>query len=501
MNFTYRIYFGLLALAIFSWPSCSEKKSEGRTLAELYCQSCHLLSAPNELDYSTWKYSVLPSMAERLGINTGRTAQIHTLKLFNLFPDEAIISFEDWEKIRDYYLSLAPIFLTIDSTYDQSIPSQSLFDPNEPNLKSISPFISLLKIDSSEKAIYLGNANSRALYKLNHIGQITDSIYLNGIPSFLNRKENTLRVLLMDKLMPHDEAGGTLIHISEDSYGKLKNPQVIEGGLRRPVDADFGDLNGDGLEDMVISSFGNTVGNLSWYKGINDKTFELKNLDNYPGNIESLICDYDSDGRQDILSLSAQGDEKLILYKNIGDSNFEAKILLRFPPSFGSTHFEYADFTGDGIKDILYTNGDNGDYKPIYKAYHGIRLFSGKENGSFDQVFFLPLNGTFKAVMKDFDLDGDLDIAAISYFPDYSKNPDEGFTYFENLKHSFRRYHLPQGQNGKWIVMDTGDLDGDGDEDIILGSAMFMASEVPVNIKQLWLRQTSPLLILKNKTK
>ena len=41
----------------------------------------------------------------------------------------------------------------------------------------------------------------------------------------------------------------------------------------------------------------------------------------------------------------------------------------------------------------------------------------GKNN--FREAWFFPLNGAYKAVAPDFNKDGNMDIAAISYFPDY----------------------------------------------------------------------------------
>jgi hypothetical protein len=37
------------------------------------------------------------------------------------------------------------------------------------------------------------------------------------------------------------------------------------------------------------------------------------------------------------------------------------------------------------------------------------------------------MNGASKAMSADFDQDGDLDIAFISYFPDYDHTPHESF--------------------------------------------------------------------------
>lgn len=38
---------------------------------------------------------------------------------------------------------------------------------------------------------------------------------------------------------------------------------------------------------------------------------------------------------------------------------------MRFPPVYGSSFIELADFNNDQFPDLLYSNGDNGDYSPV----------------------------------------------------------------------------------------------------------------------------------------
>ena len=78
----------------------------------------------------------------------------------------------------------------------------------------------------------------------------------------------------------------------------------------------------------------------------------------------------------DILALMSQGDEKIILLLNQGDFNFRINTILSFPPVYGSSYFDVADFNHDGKFDILYTNGDNADYSMILKALPWCQDFS-----------------------------------------------------------------------------------------------------------------------------
>ncbi len=45
----------------------------GKLLAQRYCQTCHLFPEPSLLDKKTWVTSVLPNMAQRLGVKTAGT--------------------------------------------------------------------------------------------------------------------------------------------------------------------------------------------------------------------------------------------------------------------------------------------------------------------------------------------------------------------------------------------------------------------------------------------
>ncbi len=58
----------------------------------------------------------------------------------------------------------------------------------------------------------------------------------------------------------------------------------------------------------------------------------------------------------------------------------------------------------------------------------------------------------------DFDRDGDLDIAAISFFPDTNRKPQESFIYLEQKSgFNFEPFVIRQYNEGNWLTMDIGD--------------------------------------------
>ena len=249
----------------------------------------------------------------------------------------------------------------------------------------------------------------------------------------------------------------------------------------------------------MISEFGKWTGGLSWWKQNANGTYTKNRLSIKPGAIRTQLHDMDQDGLLDIVALFGQGDEGIFLYRNLGNGQFKAQKVLDFPSSYGSTYFELFDYNHDEHLDIVYTAGDNGDYPPLMKPYHGIRVFENKGNEEFNEILFLPLNGAYKAIPYDFDGDGDMDIAAISFFPDFQNRPEEGFVFFKNQGNfDFQPQVYPKISDlGRWLIMDSADWDQDGDTDLILGALTFEV--VPkMNYVNRWVENGIPFIIMKN---
>jgi hypothetical protein len=164
------------------------------------------------------------------------------------------------------------------------------------------------------------------------------------------------------------------------------------------------------------------------------------------------------------------------------------------------SYFETADFNKDGFQDILLTNGDNWDLSPVNKNYHGVRIYLNDGKDNFKLAWFFPLYGASKAITRDFDLDGDLDIAATSFYSDLA-NPAHSFIYLANNgKMQFKAFSTLTAGVGKWLTMEAGDFDQDGDTDIVLGSYFHTIGEISKLISRGQL--TFPqLLVLTNRRK
>ena len=220
-------------------------------------------------------------------------------------------------------------------------------------------------------------------------------------------------------------------------------------------------------------------------------------LQNLPGARKVVVRDFDNNGLPDVMALMTQGDERIVLLLNQGNFRFRIVTLLRFPPVYGSSYFDIGDFNHDGKMDILYANGDNADYSTTLKSYHGLRIFLNDGSNRFTESWSYPLNGVGQAEAVDFDKDGDLDIVAIAFFPDFQHHPEQGFVYFENTGHDFKPSITRLATQGRWLTLEIADIDHDHDDDVLVGALDFPGT-VPGALMTQWMNRDVWILLLRN---
>ena len=462
-----------------------------------------MLPDPSLLDTKNWEKGVLPQMGPRLGIfNFGSKNYPMVRDMYigsDFYPSQPLLSLTEWQNILDFYVATSPDSLPPQKRKYPIKIGLPLFKVEIPKINYSNPATCYVKInhDDSSHPIVISDALKQNIYFINRKYEIVDSIKDTGPVVDIDYSPKKLIACNIGVLNPNNGKFGKGELINIDTNGHFqKDTAAFMDTLQRPVQITPVDLNNDGKKDYLICEFGYTTGALSWMENLGNNKFKRHVLRDVPGAIKVYIQDYNHDGLPDIWALFAQGEEGIFLFTNKGNGNFSQEEVLRFPPIYGSSSFELVDFNKDGYPDILYTCGDNADFSPVLKPYHGVYIFMNDKTNHFKQKYFFPINGCYKAIARDFDGDGNLDIATISFFADYAHQPEEGFVYLKNRGNfNFQPYSFPEANLGRWLTMDAGDIDGDGKPDIILGN--FSIGPVMMKHPIDW-KQSPPFIVLKN---
>lgn len=484
----------------------------GKELAIAHCSRCHALVSPELLPKSSWQ-DVLPAMGYRMGIYRGgvRPDSLFdpktggdVVRAAGIYPETPVLAKQDWEKIAQYYMENAPDSISPPLRKRPIRIGLKHFKYRETNFSHRPSLTTMVKILPDKRGIVFSDGKSRrnVLTFLTPDLREKYSMRLGATPiGFYEKSDELYLTTIGNGVFPTDNANGAVHRLVKNGSAQGYQPGATAiVNLQRPVFVAYGDLNKDGHEDVVACEFGNETGRLAWYENSGSGRYEKRILNEKPGAISAVIKDANNDGLLDIYVLMAQADEGVFLYENQGSGRFKEKRLLTFLPLNGSQHIELADFNKDGFDDIMYVCGDNADKTPILKKYHGIYLFLNDGRNNFKQSYFYQLNGAYKAIIRDYDLDGDLDIAAISFFPDYLRYPEESFIYLENKgKLKFENYSFAQSSKGRWIVMDAGDMDADGDIDLVLGSFVYLIPQGDTTgLGKKWLSDGPSVIVLEN---
>ncbi|SDI45065.1 T9SS type A sorting domain-containing protein [Winogradskyella thalassocola] len=296
-----------------------------------------------------------------------------------------------------------------------------------------------------------------------------------------------------------------------DGNGNFSSAIMIDTNINYPVSVKSADLDGDGDQDLVVASAGDSK--IGWYENIGGQAIfsSIKDITLLTENIYAIdIVDIDGDGDHDVLSASVN-DDKIAWYENLdGLGNFGSQQIIENLDRANA--ISSGDLDGDGDIDVVSGSGAFGADKTIswYKNTDGIGTFglpqiivssTASYGGSIevvdldgdtdlDLLIFSPSDSTmfwrentnglgdfsvehiittstiFRHVSADdMDNDGDIDILATSSTEqkiEWYENNDG----FGNFNSGINTNDFPESPEAVYVA----DMDGDGDNDILATS-------------------------------
>ncbi|NND98071.1 MAG: VCBS repeat-containing protein [Pirellulaceae bacterium] len=375
-----------------------------------FCADCHLLPSSQSFGKERWHEEVAQGF--RLYAKSGREDLVKpdfeaTLAFFrNDAPDQ--LTFPKHESVKD------KLFVRNEIPWKESekpvqISHTRIMSPTEaPPVLTIADmwtgalFGVNVQSDSIQTSVLTGVSHPASFAATDLDGDEIQDYVVADLGTFNPENSNQASVWFLQ---------GT-------ESGEFKR-RPIRLGLSRVAGIEAFDHDDDGDMDLVISDFGRYfVGSIYLATNQGNKQgvpqFDWEVLDSRPGAIETPIVDMNNDGKLDIVALVSQHYETVEVHLNLGDGKFETKLIYQADdPSYGSSGIEVADMDNDGDLDVVYTNGDTFD-DTLAKPYHAVRWLENQGKYPFKQHSITSLPGVYCAVTGDIDLDGDLDIAAVS---------------------------------------------------------------------------------------
>jgi hypothetical protein len=452
----------------------------GEAAARARCAACHKLPPTDVLPKTLWRDAIarmllIQNQQPEPSGPPGTAARLVRLPA-------------DWESIVKYYEANAPEIPAPLASWpppDQRLQFQKREVPAPPGLASPSVSnIRLVDIDHDRLTeIVIAEMRSGSIYRANprearstvvEIARLANPAHIapvdldgDGVLDFLAAD--------LGQFVPSDHDRGAVVWLRGRKGGGY-SPTTIDRGPRM-ADVEAADFDGDGRLDLAVAAFGwRRTGHVTILKNqtadSSVPSFRPQVIDKRVGAIHAVPGDLNGDRRPDVIALFAQEHETVAAYINEGGMRFEPRVVYDAPhPSWGSTGIDVLDFDKDGDLDVLMTNGDAFDDK-ILKPYHGIRWLENRGVFPFTEHLLAAMPAVHRAQAADLDGDGDLDIAACALVSseDVTSRSLPALVWLEQTQPGTFERHTLQVGLPTHATLDLGDVDNDGDVDIVVGN-------------------------------
>ena len=250
---------------------------------------------------------------------------------------------------------------------------------------------------------------------------------------------------------------------------------------KREGSSAFGDVNGDGFVDLIVSGSSESGVETKLYLNDAQGNFTLSPSSNFIGTMQGdiLMGDFDRDGDIDVICSGMNNSSTFILafYKNDGAGVFSRDTnsgLEQYGMYISS--LKTADINNDGYLDLV-TCGRTS----VSATSKGIRCFLNNTNGTFSLAStpnITALSG--KVALADVNNDGTIDLLIAGNGDSTGGNPANGFKmelYYNNGQANFTlANNMPFTGVGDKLSMEFGDVNNDGYPDILCMGRKYSAT-------------------------
>ena len=256
-----------------------------------------------------------------------------------------------------------------------------------------------------------------------------------------------------------------------DGAGNFSAPVYYSVGNGQPNNIASGDFNNDGYPDIAVLDLNN--GNVSVLLNKGDGTFDspvVYTAGKGGGQIQTR--DFNNDGKLDIVTTNS-GDGTVSVLLGNGDGTFQIQKVST--SEAGAAQLAVGDFNGDGKLDVAAADYGSGN----------IAILLGNGDGTFQAPTTLKGPGQNQGmVAADFNKDGKIDLAAVSGNMSNGTGGNGGVEVFLGQGDgtfktgvNYPTVPVPYGGNTGPQNPVVGDLNNDGNLDIIIGIVVPSASD------------------------